>query len=169
MGLEPTRRTPHAPQTCLSTIPTLSQGLKHYILSTGFCQGQNPISIQNQISIQNAKRQGTLSGTGQTEQLLQHGLHAAFSGHMAVIGNDLYPQMITMGGAYKIGNIRRGSDQILFSLQDPVGNCRPAQCVAQIPAGDGISASLRRPSTSTFWANPLPTPKISYLLISASW
>ena len=25
MGLEPTRRSPHAPQTCLSTIPTLSQ------------------------------------------------------------------------------------------------------------------------------------------------
>ena len=25
MGLEPTRRWPHAPQTCLSTIPTLSQ------------------------------------------------------------------------------------------------------------------------------------------------
>ena len=25
MGLEPTRRSPHAPQTCLSTIPTLSR------------------------------------------------------------------------------------------------------------------------------------------------
>ena len=38
MGLEPTRRSPHAPQTCLSTIPTLSQALEHYNLLNIFCQ-----------------------------------------------------------------------------------------------------------------------------------
>ena len=38
MGLEPTRRSPHAPQTCLSTIPTLSQVLSYYNCCFFICQ-----------------------------------------------------------------------------------------------------------------------------------
>ena len=38
MGLEPTRRSPHAPQTCLSTIPTLSQVLSYYNCCFLICQ-----------------------------------------------------------------------------------------------------------------------------------
>ena len=46
MGLEPTRRLPHAPQTCLSTIPTLSQVLEYYNCYLHFCQQLFPEKVE---------------------------------------------------------------------------------------------------------------------------